>query len=208
MKRKNFNPLNVKPGDVVHTVIKFDHEKIAHKDFEDTVKSVVPDYLHGHVVTFINNTPCNICFVKEIVVSYRGYIKPFNKFSRYSSDERLVKSANKNILCSPISFLCEIYLSKLNHKIETTIDHNKLRKKLKTLTGIVSIVSIVSIHSSNSIGNIVYVKKSHFEKWFKRNWRFILSSINDDVERLSAFDRRADAAYEKDMYMDYEQDRL
>lgn len=118
------------------------------------------------LVTFENGEHCDMGYITELV--QRGKNVPYKPYNRYTPksdwDKVASKTNNKRVICGTLNTLCHLYLGKLNEEILTEISGNKLTKASKSLTGVVG----------KYRGFLLYVKKDHFEKWFKKNWKKIL----------------------------------
>lgn len=135
------------------------------------------------------------------VVSRSGLVgfRKINIFQRHMKYDYAFKH-NKNILYAPLKELCHTYLGRLKEQIITEIDFEKLKLRRKSLTGILR-------HTDGLNRNFTYVKKSHFECWFKKNWRHILRSKKLAHKLVTEENDRYNQQYEEDYFKDYEREQ-
>lgn len=135
---------------------------------------------------------------KVIFHSGFSHFPKINIFQRYLKYDYAIRIRNnKKILCGSLEELCHIYLGRLNEDIQVEIDYQKLKQRTKSLTGI--------IHNNKQIRHFVYIKKDHFERWFKKNWRHILRSKKLVHKLRTEENDRYNRQYKEDYFNDFKE---
>lgn len=147
------------------------------------------------LVYFENGEVCDMGYITELVS--RGKNVPYKPFNRFTpkSDWNYVstRTKNKRVLCGTLRTLCILYLGKLNEEILTEISGNKLNQYKKSLTGVL-----------NGSHGIIYVKKDHFEKWFKKNWKKILMT----KKKYGQLETETNTQFEQDYWRSVEEEQI
>lgn len=143
-------------------------------------------------------------FITHIV--YRGNLASFPKINIYKRQyvqfKHLIQTKNKKVLCAPLLELCRVYLGYLNGQIIVQIDYEKLKRRAKSLTGVIDHYDI------DRERYIFTVKKDHFKKWFKKNWRHILRTKHLENKLATEQINRENKAYEHEYFENYEKEEL
>ena len=144
------------------------------------------------LITFENGETCDGGYITELVQRGKNVpYKPINRFAPKSEwDYVSTRTKNKRVICGTFRTLCTLYLGTLNEEIITEISGKKLTQASKSLTGVVSTYRDF----------LIYVKKDHFERWFKKNWKKILMTKKE----YGQLETEANKKYEQDYYRSLE----
>jgi len=176
-------------GSVVHVYSKFTGLDI-YVEVEDVVLTRGNSYLIKYVdsgeVDYVN-----CYYIKKIISSPKTIVnKRLNYYNINVSNDIIKLNNSKHRYMGPIADLAMFYLSKLNVRIVTPIDHRKLMDLFKkTNSGLICYEYYYPV-----------INKKVFKKWISKNYHRILMSKNDWNKEIKKFNEEHFNEFIDDIY--------